>query len=114
MLAQGTVRSRPPRNRSQAHPGVEPLSALTHRTQRFQPLPIPLGDPPYHYDLETALPGIGKLAARHGHLVFHTVGDTGGVKNANYQRAVAAAMKGDLNQPEATRPTFFYHLGDVV
>jgi hypothetical protein len=64
--------------------------------------------------VETALPGIGKQAAKHGRIVFHTVGDTGGVKNPDYQRAVAAAMKGDLNQAEATRPAFFYHLGDVV
>jgi hypothetical protein len=39
MLLQGAVRPRPSRNRSQAHPGVQPLSSLTHRTQRFQPLP---------------------------------------------------------------------------
>jgi hypothetical protein len=114
MLPQGTTGSRPPRNRSQAHPGVHPLSPLTHRTQRFQPLPPPLGDPPYHYDLATALPNIAASTAETGRLVFHTVGDTGGIQLGQTQRAVAAAMKGDLNLPSAQRPSFFYHLGDVV
>jgi acid phosphatase type 7 len=112
MASQGSTRPRPPKQKSQAHPGVHPLSALTHRTQRFQPLPPPLGEPPYHYELATAVPDISKTAAKH--LVFHTVGDTGGVQLAAPQRAVAAAMKDDLNNPSEERPTFFYHLGDVV
>ncbi len=114
MLLQGAVRPALLTGRSQAHPGVHPLSPLTHRTQRAQRLPPPLGDPPYHYDLETALPGIGNAAARLGHLTFHTVGDTGGVKDPHFQIAVAEQMQEDLNLPEAERPAFFYHLGDVV
>jgi hypothetical protein len=77
-------------------------------------LPVPLGDPPYHYDLETALPGIGKRAAKAGKIIFHSVGDTGGVKTPDFQMAVASVMKADLTHPEARRPAFFYHLGDVV
>jgi hypothetical protein len=73
-----------------------------------------LGEPPYHYDLETAFPDIAKVAKAHRKLIFHTVGDTGGVKNPDYQRVVAAAMKDDLNKDEKERPQFFYHLGDVV
>ncbi len=114
MLRQGAVHARPARNHSQAHPGIHPLSPLTHRTQRFQPLPPPLGEPPYHYALETALPGIGQSAVQNGKLVFHVVGDTGGIKQPAFQRAVAAAMKEDLNQTGGQRPAFFYHLGDVV
>ncbi len=114
MLLQGASRTRPPRNSAQAHPGVHPLSPLTHRTQRFQPLPPPLGEPPYHYDLETALPGISQVAAQNGRIIFHTVGDTGGIKHPEYQRAVAAALKQDLNLPPERRPSFFYQLGDVV
>ncbi len=112
MASQGSSRSRPPKLKSQAHPGVQPLSALTHRTQRFQPLPPPLGEPPYHFELATAVPDIAKTASKQ--LVFHTVGDTGGVQLATPQRAVAAAMKEDLNKPSKDRPAFFYHLGDVV
>lgn len=109
MLRQGQVSPRPPRKRSQAYPGVHPLSTLTHRTQRFQPLPPPLGDPPYHYSLETSLPEIGSAKK----IVFHTVGDTGGIKDADYQADVATKMKGDLNKA-AGATDFFYHLGDVV
>jgi len=114
MPHQGSVPPRPPRNRSQAHPGVQPLSAFTFRTQKFQPLPDALGEPPYHYDLETALPGSGALAKKHKQLVFHTAGDTGGIKNPDFQITVADAMIADLEKPEADRPSFFYLIGDVV
>lgn len=114
MLRPGQTPPRPPRNRSQAHPDVAPLSTYTHRTQRFQPLPPPLGEPPYHVDLEAALPGIGAEAASLGHLVFHIVGDVGGVKDPNPQRAVAVALKSDLDKPASDVPRFFYILGDVV
>lgn len=96
MLHAGQVAPRPPAKRSQAHPGVHPLSSL-HRTQRFQPLPLPLGEPPYHYDLASVISAIGKKTDNDGKIVFHTVGDTGGVKNAEYQADVAAEMKDDLN-----------------
>lgn len=107
------TRTRPPKGRAQAHTGIQPLSAFTHRTQRFQPLPEPLGEPPYHFALETAIPGIGKKAAKLNKIVFHTCGDTGGIKHPEYQRGVADAMKGDLLKKDQS-PTFFYHLGDVI
>lgn len=112
MLLQGRARPRPPAGKAQSHPGVHPLT--TFSDNQFEPLPTPIGQPPYHFDLETVLPGIGDLAQQLGKLVFHTVGDTGGVKNADYQAAVAAQMKTDLNNPDKTKPRFFYHLGDVV
>ena len=113
-LQPGAVRPRPAAGRSQQHPGIQPLSPLTHRTQRFQPLPVPLGEPPYHVDINHLVPGLDAAALKAGKLIFHTVGDTGGIKNPEFQRAVAAAMKGDLNQAAGHRPSFFYHLGDVV
>ena len=113
-LLQGQTQTRPERGKSQAHNGVHQLSPLTHRTQRFQQLPDPLGEPPYHYDLESALPGITEKAQKVGKIVFHTVGDTGGIKTPEYQEAVARAMKNDLNGIVDDGPSFFYHLGDVV
>jgi hypothetical protein len=77
-------------------------------------LPAPLGSPPYHLTLESLIPGIGDAVAKGGKLVFHTVGDTGGIKNADYQRDVAGAMKADLLKPDGDAPSFFFHLGDVV
>src|SRR5271155_2177556 len=51
-----------------------------------------------------------------GQIVFHSVGDTGGVKEPSHQFAVADAMSNDLvgKTPAAGLPSFFYHLGDVV
>ena len=112
-LIPGFVSERPASGKSQANPGVFPLSALTH-SQKFQPLPTPIGQPPYHFDLQTALPGIDAAAAKLGKLVFHVVGDTGGIKTPQHQAAVAAAMMNDLSLAVSKKPTFFYLLGDVV
>jgi hypothetical protein len=67
--------------------GGSPYSLAYHSTQSFQPLPPPLGQPPYH---------------------------SGGIKNGDYQTNVANAMRSDLSLPAARVPSFFYHLGDVV
>jgi hypothetical protein len=45
-----------------------------------------------------------------GKIVFHTVGDTGGIEHPQYQAAVADAMAADT----AGGAAFWYHLGDVV
>jgi hypothetical protein len=51
-----------------------------------------------------------------GKIVFHSTGDTGGVKEPSHQFAVADAMAGGIGTETyaAGRPAFFYHLGDVV
>jgi hypothetical protein len=108
-LLQGETNARQ-KGKSQAFAGPKAISSLTHRTQRFQTLPEPLGDPPYHYDLSTVV----KLAPNPTSLTFHVVGDTGGVKDASRQFQVAAAMKEDLESNGPHAPQFFYHLGDVV
>lgn len=112
-MLQGSIRTLPGRGQSQAHPGVYPLSVFAH-AQQFQPLPKPLGEPPYHYDLQTAIPGIDSSAAQLGKLVFHVVGDTGGINNATHQTEVAGLMVKDLSLGSGGAPSFFYHLGDVV
>jgi len=45
-----------------------------------------------------------------GKITFHTVGDTGGIHNPEFQFAVADAMATDV----ASGAAFWYHLGDVV
>src|ERR1700691_6249827 len=45
-----------------------------------------------------------------GKITFHTVGDTGGIHNPEFQFAVADAMARD----GASGAAFWYHLGDVV
>lgn len=112
-LLQGQVRTRPPKKKSQAFSGIQPLSKFSLGSQRFQPLPKPIGEPPYHFDIESLLPGITEKAQTNGKIVFHTVGDTGGIKHPDFQDHVAKAMKTDLASGGII-PSFFYHLGDVV
>jgi hypothetical protein len=48
-------------------------------------------------------------------IVFHTVGDTGGVRDgAAQQTLIAEAMEADFSGGRGDHPAFFYHLGDVV
>jgi hypothetical protein len=82
--------------------------------QVFQPLPAPAGAPPYRLDLATV---IGADAAKAiddlGTLVFHAVGDSGGVNSPQPQQIVADWMENDFSTVKPV-PSFFYHLGDVV
>jgi hypothetical protein len=50
----------------------------------------------------------GKLSNQ---ITFHTVGDTGGIHNPEFQFAVADAMAADVGTSGAA---FWFHLGDVV
>jgi hypothetical protein len=54
-------------------------------------------------DLEQKIHSAGKI-------IFHTVGDTGGIHSPQFQFAVADAMANDLT----SGASFWYHLGDVV
>ena len=52
-----------------------------------------------------------------GKIVFHSLGDTGGIKEPSHQYAVADAMTKDFDEEadyKSGRPAFCYHLGDVV
>ncbi len=88
--------------------------------EAFQPLPAPTGAAPYRMTLESVLSGSKegqaqlKAIKKSGQVVFHTVGDTGGIKDAVPQTIVAKKMAEQLTVDEADRPAFFYHLGDVV
>ena len=65
--------------------------------QVFQPLPPPTGQPPFRLELDTVI-GAEAVAAieQAGALVFHAVGDTGGVKSPEPQAIVAMWMENDL------------------
>ena len=111
-LRPGEVRPRPLPNRSQAHPGVSPLQAIAHRNTSFQPLPRPLGLPPYHYDLSDHFPDIANSISKS--MTFHVVGDSGGVQDGEFQNNVAAQMIDHLHSGNGAKPLFCYHVGDVV
>lgn len=95
-------------------------AAQVHKThpalsnQRFEPLPAATGSPPYRLELADVLgqPAVDAIK-QHGSLSFHVAGDTGGVKFPVAQQIVAMKMAADLENLDP-RPSFYYHLGDVV
>jgi hypothetical protein len=108
----GAVRPRPVHGNSQAHGGVAPLHPVSHRNTGFQPLPRPLGLAPYRFDLTEDFPQLAQQISQDRKMVLHVVGDTGGVKDAEFQGNVATQMIDSLGGP--TPPRFCYHVGDVV
>lgn len=112
VFQQGAVRTRSHGKNSQAHPGVTPLNAVTHRNTGFQPLPRPLGLAPYHYTLTDNFPEIARKLDGAKAMTFHVLGDSGGVKDGSHQDAVAEQMARGLGGNNAA--LFCYHVGDVV
>lgn len=87
-----------------------------HPLQPWRDLPPPTGLSPYHLDLAEVLdaPAIDRIT-KSGTMVFHAVGDTGGVNTPTYQENVVTYMQRDfLSNDPTNSPSFFYHLGDVV
>jgi len=85
---------------------------------RLRPLPKPTGKKPFHLDLADVIDA-AKINAitKQKKLVFHIVGDLGGIKFGVPQRIVADHMERDFRHdpthPE-NDPAFFYTLGDCV
>lgn len=114
-LQQGAVRTRSAsKKNSQAHPGVTPLNPVTHRNVSYQPLPRPIGLPPYQYSLTDNFPDIAANIGKAKKMVFHVLGDSGGVQDGEFQSHVADQMIAALNPDSPTSPQFCYHVGDVV
>src|SRR5215471_14403381 len=88
----------------------------TTTQQPSQPLPQPTGPSPFHLSLDQVLtPAEMQTIQSSGRMVFHVVGDTGGIKTPQDQDLVVAQMEQDVAASNpAVRPAFFYHLGDVV
>ncbi len=99
--------------RATAHQQLHATTAAAHK-QKPEPMPPPRGAAPYRLDLADIVgaDAITKIKAA-GKLVFHTVGDTGGVKHPEAQENVALAMEHQFDTLDPA-PSFFYHLGDIV
>jgi hypothetical protein len=91
-----------------------PLEGATRNTA-YQPLP-PLPGGPLRLKLSQILPPAQMAqVARAKKLVFHTVGDVGGIQDPHPQLAVAQALERDLvDAPPEAKPRFLYLLGDIV
>lgn len=104
-----------------------PLKDVSHKDARSddetlglpegaRPLPRPTRNPPYHLSLDEILSPV-QIENIHssGQMVFHVVGNTGGVNWPQAQEIVAIYMQADYHLPDIdARPYFFYHLGDIV
>jgi hypothetical protein len=67
--------------------------------------------------LDVVLPDEAKSAQDAGVLVFHSVGDTGGIHGDDVQKAISDAMDHQISAATAAKqtvPAFYYNLGDVV
>lgn len=84
-------------------------------SNQLEPVPAPRSPAVLNLTQILGAATVQQIAAT-GNIVFHCVGDTGGVKEPSYQFAVADAMSADLEGKtyQTGRPAFFYHLGDVV
>jgi hypothetical protein len=84
--------------------------------QPWRNLPAPTGAPPFHLSLDSIIaPQAIQAIEQSGRMVFHAVGDTGGVNTPTQIENVATYMEDDFSGADSTmHPSFFYHLGDVV
>jgi hypothetical protein len=105
--------SNAPRFAKQHRGFLDPI-AIEKSTPRFLPPPT-TNNVHLELPLEIILPHEAEIAEKAGKLVFHAVGDTGGVHGDQTQVAVAEAMEARITAAEEVdRPAFFYNLGDVV
>ena len=110
------LRAGPGRSIAKARRGVgDPVSPAPARVRYIASPPPPGGNRTLTMSIESVLPGLTASVRKAGKLVFHSVGDTGGVKGENTQTAIAEAMEAQINAAATDdKAAFFYHLGDVV
>jgi Calcineurin-like phosphoesterase len=85
-------------------------------TQVIEPIPAPWKPTPVMALSDVLSAGSIQAIQKAGQIVFHSVGDTGGIKEPSHQFAVADALAAETSAKNLStgRPAFFYHLGDVV
>jgi Calcineurin-like phosphoesterase len=90
----------------------DPVAALKEMI-RFEPIPR---SAPQQLSVKFDVfdPRANETAIEAGNLVFHMVGDVGGIHGTATEEAIAAAMEDQLETNEGKRPAFLYIVGDVV
>ena len=102
-------------SRNFAKPKIQPGNAVANKPAHeifYDPPQRPAED--LVKALSSVLPRIDATAAKNKKLVFHMVGDTGGVYGTETEDAVAAAMVKQVGSGGDLVPEFLYHLGDIV
>lgn len=80
-------------------------------SDKFRALPAPSGSYPYRLHLRSVL-----VDSCDDKMVMHMVGDTGSVRNTDFQKVVVAKMIDQFIEADdkEDKPAFLYHLGDIV
>jgi len=96
------------------HPNDDPLYKLVNNTL-LQPIPAPRTPNPIMTLADVLGSSTEQAIQKAGQIVFHSVSDTGSVNGPASQSLVADKMVADFaDEQGADRPSFLYHLGDVV
>lgn len=93
----------------------EPVSSPKPHTKFIPPPSTNLDN--LSLDLEMVLPEEAEAAVDMNSLVFHSVGDTGGIHGTEIEEAISDTMDKQISQAQIKKeaiPAFYYHLGDVV
>lgn len=109
-------------------PNASPQANRFSKTRRpfLEPISNPKNNP--HFEkppitnnvnlalpLRVIVPDAAATAQSEGKLVFHVIGDSGGIHGDDVQVAVAEAMEDQIKAAsKANKPAFLYHVGDVV
>ncbi|MEY2557581.1 MAG: tartrate-resistant acid phosphatase type 5 [Verrucomicrobiota bacterium] len=98
-------------------PFNDPVSPSPH-SPAFIPAP-PTNNVNLSVPLDVILPGVDGRIATAKAMVFHSVGDSGGIHGTETQDGLAAVMAKQIVDSRASHkfgeePLFFFHLGDVV
>jgi Calcineurin-like phosphoesterase len=109
-------------------PNASPNAPRFSKTRRpyLEPISDPKNNP--HFEkppftnnanlilpLSVIIPQAAAAAEQAGKLVFHVIGDSGGIHGDDVQTAVAEAMEGQTKAAQGpNKPSFIYHVGDVV
>ena len=107
----------PPRDASRfaktRRPFLDPIS-FPKNNPHFEKPPI-TNNVNLTLPLRVIIPDAAAAAQQAGKLLFHVIGDSGGIHGDDVQGKVAEAMEGQIKSAQgADKPAFLYHVGDVV
>ena len=110
------VTARPHKPIGKGHrPAGDPSSPPKPYPRFVPPPPTNLNN--LNLPLDVVLPDEAKAATDAGALIFHSVGDTGGIHGDDVEKAISDVMDQQLSDATAAKtpaPAFYYNLGDVV
>jgi hypothetical protein len=101
------------------NPAYKRIDALNREHKlATMPFPMPRGLPEPRLTLADVLDdkeaALQKKIAANGQIVFHCTGDTGSTRGPENQNLVSDKMVNDFTDSDEEKPSFFFHLGDVI